>query len=156
MREIARKDSALDFSQIPIGEYAFPGPLRDALVDAILSGEKTTTTTLLEEYVRAGEPVPEPMGHALEAVVDSHGQIVCVTRGTHCSVERLADVTDEHAQNEGEGYADAQEWRESHEKFWTSPEFLEAMGDPPFELTDDTQVVCCEFEVVEKYTDAAD
>jgi uncharacterized protein YhfF len=31
-------------------DAAFPGPLRDQLVSAILSGEKTSTTSLLTEY----------------------------------------------------------------------------------------------------------
>lgn len=144
-------DSPLDLSSIPIGEYAFPGPLRDALVSAILSGEKTSTAALVEEYARSGEPLPSPSGGDLEAVIDSDGHIVCVTRTTRNYVTKLAHVTDEHARKEGEGYADAHEWRIGHERFWTSEQFVAEMGDPPFILTDDTQVLCSEFEVIEKY-----
>jgi hypothetical protein len=43
---------------LPIAEFAFPGPLRDQLVAAILAGEKTTTTGLVAEYEREGEPLP--------------------------------------------------------------------------------------------------
>lgn len=32
---------------LPISEYAFPGPLRDQLVAAILAGEKTATAVLV-------------------------------------------------------------------------------------------------------------
>ena len=134
-------DSPLDLTSIPIGEYAFPGPLRDALVSAILSGEKT----------RSGEPLPSPTGGELEAVIDSKGKIVCVTRTTRNYVTTLAQVSDEHARKEGEGYANAHEWRVGHERFWTSDELVTALGDPPFTLTDDTQVLCSEFEVIEKY-----
>lgn len=144
-------DSPLDLTSIPIGEYAFPGSLRDALVSAILSGDKTSTATLVEEYTRAGEPLPSPTGGELEAVIDSEGKIVCVTRTTRNYVTTLAQVTDEHARKEGEGYANAREWRVGHERFWTSDEFITALGDPPFTLTDDTQVLCSEFEVIEKY-----
>jgi len=35
---------------LPIVEFAFPGPLRDQLVAAILAGEKTTTTSLVADY----------------------------------------------------------------------------------------------------------
>ena len=58
-----------DVADHPIAEFAFPGPLRDELVGAILAGVKTSTTGLLEEYRREGTPVEE-VG-ALEVVVDS-------------------------------------------------------------------------------------
>jgi hypothetical protein len=45
---------------LPVAEFAFPGPLRDQLVAAILSGGKTTTTGLLAGYERDGEPLPRP------------------------------------------------------------------------------------------------
>jgi uncharacterized protein YhfF len=35
---------------LPVAEFAFPGPLRDQLVAAILAGEKTTTTGLVADY----------------------------------------------------------------------------------------------------------
>ena len=40
--------------ELPVAEFGFPGPLRDALVAAILRGEKTSTTGLLEEHRRDG------------------------------------------------------------------------------------------------------
>ena len=54
---------------LPRGEYAFPGPLRDRLVTAILAGDKTSTTSLAEGYRAEGTPLPR-VGD-LEAVVDS-------------------------------------------------------------------------------------
>lgn len=154
MDPIRVEDSAYDLTQIPRGEYAFPGPLRDQLVSAILTGAKTTTACLAEEFTRDGEPVPSGSRGALEAVVDSAGRVVCLTRETGCEVVRLADVTDEHAIGEGEGYADAAAWRAGHERFWTSPEYVRAMGEPPVRIADDTPVVCFSFEVVEQYADA--
>ena len=47
-------------SRLSVGEFAFPGPLRDQLVAAILSGAKTTTSGLLTGYERDGEPLPRP------------------------------------------------------------------------------------------------
>ena len=35
---------------LPVAEFAFPGPLRDQLVAAILAGAKTTTTGLVADY----------------------------------------------------------------------------------------------------------
>lgn len=42
---------------MPVAEFAFPGPLRDQLVAAILSGTKTTTSALLAGY-GPDEPLP--------------------------------------------------------------------------------------------------
>ena len=42
-------------SRLSVGEFAFPGPLRDQLVAAILSGAKTTTSGLLIGYERDRE-----------------------------------------------------------------------------------------------------
>jgi uncharacterized protein YhfF len=43
-------------ADLPIFEFAFPGPLRDKLVAAVLDGTKTTTTGLLQDYEIEGEP----------------------------------------------------------------------------------------------------
>ena len=52
--------AAMSRDDLPIAEFAFPGALRDQLVAAILSGSKTTTTGLLADYEREGEPLPRP------------------------------------------------------------------------------------------------
>src|SRR5439155_16515640 len=60
------------FDGMRIAEFAFPGPLRDGLVAAILRGDKTATAGLAAEYEEDGEPVPEP--GELQVVVDSEGR----------------------------------------------------------------------------------
>lgn len=141
------QDALEPISELPRGEFAFPGPLRDALVTAILDGTKTTTSSLLVEHPRGRNP-REDVG-TLEAVLDSHDNVVCVIRTTEVQVCRLADVSDEHAIAEGEGYADASEWRAGHEQFWRSPEFVEYIGE--LDINDDTQVVCQRFTVDGRY-----
>lgn len=141
------QDALEPISELPRGEFAFPGPLRDALVTAILDGTKTTTTSLLVEHPRGHDP-REDVG-TLEAVLDSHDNVVCVIRTTEVQVCRLADVSDEHAIAEGEGYTDANEWRTGHEEFWRSPEFVEYIGE--LDINDDTQVVCQRFTVDGRY-----
>ena len=93
---------------LPVAEFAFPGPLRDQLVAAILSGGKTTTTGLLADYEREGEPLPRP--GLRQAVVDSAGHRVAVIETTAVRVIRLGDVDLAHALGEGEGYGSAAEW----------------------------------------------
>lgn len=141
------QDALEPIPELPRGEFAFPGPLRDALVIAILDGVKTTTTSLLAEYPYGYRP-QEDVGN-LEAVLDSHDNVVCVIRTTAVQVRRLADVSDEHAIAEGEGYADASDWRAGHEQFWRSPEFVDYIGEK--DINDDTEVVCQRFAVDGRY-----
>jgi len=84
------QDALEPVSELPRGEFAFPGPLRDALVQAILDGTKTATASLLIEYPKDYQ-FDEEVG-SLEAVLDSHDNVVCIIRTTDMQVCRLADV----------------------------------------------------------------
>src|SRR5215831_4630836 len=64
----------MEAGRLYVGEFAFPGPLRDQLVAAILDGTKSTTTGLLDDYERDGEPLPRPGDR--EVVIDSAGDPV--------------------------------------------------------------------------------
>jgi uncharacterized protein YhfF len=131
---------------LPIAEFAFPGPLRDQLVAAILDGTKTTTTGLVADYEFEGSPLPQPGQR--QAVVDSAGNRVAVIELTAVRVVRLADVDLAHAVGEGEGYTSVAEWRAGHEEFWHSAELRAALGDPDFTVDDDTMLVAEEFRLV--------
>jgi uncharacterized protein YhfF len=131
---------------LPVAEFAFPGPLRDQLVAAVLAGRKTTTTGLVADYEHEGEPLPEP--GLRQAVADSAGNLVAVIETTAARVIRLGDVDLAHAIGEGEGYASVAEWRAGHERFWHSREMREALGDPDFTVNDDTLVVAHTFRLV--------
>jgi uncharacterized protein YhfF len=132
---------------LPVVEFAFPGPLRDQLVAAILAGAKTTTSGLVAGYEHEGSPLPEP--GLRQAVVDSAGNRVAVIETTAVRVVRLADVDLAHALGEGEGFASVAEWRAGHEEFWHSPEVREDLGDPDFTVDDDTLVVASTFRLIE-------
>src|ERR1700752_2072050 len=101
---------------LPVAEFAFPGPLRDQLVAAVLTGEKTTTTGLVADYEHEGDPLPSP--GLRQGVVDSAGTPVGVIETTAVRVIRLDEVDLDHAVGEGEGYASVAEWRAAHEQFW--------------------------------------
>ena len=131
---------------LPVAEFAFPGPLRDQLVAAILAGDKTTTTGLVADYEHEGSPLPRP--GLRQAVIDSAGNRVAVIETTAVRVIRLADVDLAHALGEGEGYASVAEWRAGHERFWHSAQMRAAMDDPGFTVDDDTLVVAEEFRLL--------
>ena len=134
-------------NDLPVAEFAFPGPLRDQLVAAILAGEKTTTSGLVAEYEHENEPLPVP--GLRQVVVDSAGTPVAVIETTAVRVMRLADVGLNHALGEGEGYTSVAEWRVSHEQFWHSAEMRQALGDPIFTVGDDTLVGTQEFRLIQ-------
>ena len=130
---------------LPVSEYAFPGPLRDALVASILLGEKTTTTSLRQEYELEGEPLPRVGDRA--RVIDSQGRTVCIEEITDVREVRLGDVDLRHARDEGEGYRTVAEWRHGHEGFWHGDEYRTWIGDPAFTVDDSTIVVLVRFTV---------
>lgn len=139
-----------DLAALPAWGFAFPGPLRDELTALALAGTKTTTAGLLVEMDLDGEALPIP--GTREVLLDSGECAVAVIETVDCRVTRLADVDDRHALDEGEGYADAVEFRVAHERFWNGyiDELRARLGDPAFGLDDDTPVVLQRFRIVER------
>ena len=130
---------------LPVAEFAFPGPLRDQLVAAIVAGTKTTTTGLVADYEHENEPLPRP--GLRQVVVDSAGKPVTVIETTAVRVVRLAEVDLAHALGEGEGYLSVADWRAGHERFWHSADVRGELGDPGFTVSDDTLVVAQTFRL---------
>lgn len=130
---------------LPVSEYAFPGPLRDALVGAILDGSKTTTTSLLWEYDHVDDALPQVGDRAV--VVDSDDLPVCIEEITDVRIGPLSSVTLAHAVGEGEGYESIEAWRAGHESFWHSDDYRQFAEDPDFTVNDDTQAVFVTFKM---------
>jgi uncharacterized protein YhfF len=65
----------------------------------------------------------------------------------------MRDVTWAFARDEGEGFTSVADWRRKHEAFWrdtTVQKIRDHLGDPTWDLTDDTAVVMEWFRVVER------
>ncbi len=142
----------INLDDLPRAEFAFPGPLRDQLVAAILAGTKTSTSGLVLAYERENEPLPR-VGQ-LSAVVDSEDRRVAAIELTEVRVVRLADVDMQHALAEGEGDESVAQWRVGHESFWHSAEVRAELGDPTFIVNDDTLVLTQRFRLVHTAEDA--
>ena len=125
---------------LPVAEFAFPGELRDRLVAAILSGEKTSTSTLLADYEQDGEVLPEVGERGV--VVDSAERPVAVIETTELRVVAIREIDLAFAREEGEGFETVAEWRGAHERFWAS--YL-----PDVRVDDETLVVAERFRLVE-------
>jgi uncharacterized protein YhfF len=133
-------------TDLPTFEFAFPGPLRDKLIAAVLDGTKCTTTGLLQDYEIDGEPLPVVGTQA--AVVDSTGRRVAVIELTEVRVSRLGDVDLDHARDEGEGYESVATWRAGHENYWHGTDYRGWLGNPNFTVDDDTPAVLERFRLV--------
>ncbi|NUP68231.1 MAG: ASCH domain-containing protein [Nonomuraea sp.] len=143
----------VDPASLPKAEFAFPGPLRDRLVAAILDGSKTATTALLVGYEHEGESLPVVGERSV--VVDSDDRPVAVIEVTGVRVVRLQEVDVAHARDEGEGHTTVDAWRTDHEKFWHSEELRQALDDPGFTVDDATPVVLQRFHVVTRLRGAS-
>jgi uncharacterized protein YhfF len=135
---------------LPAWGFAFPGELRDRLTALALDGTKTATAGLAVDYVVEGGLPPRPGEH--QVLVDSDERPVAIVETTRLEFSTMSLVSDEFARAEGEGFADAREWRAAHERFWGShiEDIRRDLRDPSFELTDSTVVVCEWFRVVER------
>lgn len=136
----------MSHEDLPRFELAFPGPLRDRLVAAVLSGAKTATAGLLEEHSRLDEPLPAAGERAV--MIDSAGLPAAIVETTAVRVVPLGEVDFAFVAAEGEGHASVAEWRAGHERYWRSDEMREYVGD--LRLDDRTPVVAQWFRVVER------
>lgn len=118
-------------------EFGTPGQSRANLVDMIINGNKRATAGLVSDYEAEGEPV-EHVGERL-GVLDNEDNQVAVIEIKEVEVLRFADVPDRFALAEAEGDLNAQDFRDSHIKYW------EGVGQT---VTDDTMVVTLYFDLV--------
>ena len=132
-------------------ELGFAGtPLREQLVAAVLRGDKTATAGLLVDYEREGEALPQPGRRSL--LVDNDGEGVAILETTEVRVLRVGDCDEQFARDEGEGFETVAEWREAHDRFWRgyADEIRKWLGDPEWDVDDDTLFVAERFRVVER------
>ena len=129
--------------------FAVPGPLREELTAAVLTGAKTATTSLAVDFAIDGSILPRVGDRSV--IYDSELRPVAVIETTAWTLSTISQVGDELAWAEGEGYRDAAEWRVSHERYWNGflDDYRRDLHDPDFSLTPSTAVVCEWFRLVE-------
>lgn len=137
-------------SELRRAEFGFARTdLRRRLVAAILRGEKTSTSAMVSDYDRDGDPLPT-VGERF-VVVDEEDREVGVIETTEVRVTIIAEVDLPFAVEEGEGFRSVAEWRAAHERFWLSyaHETRAWLGDPGWRPTDETPIVCERFRLVQ-------
>jgi len=110
--------------------------LRRQLVDAVLRGEKTATAGLLSEYEAEGER-PNAAGDRC-VLLGYDDEPVAVVKVTESRVVAAAEIDEQFARDEGEGFDSVEEWRIAHERFFNQP------------IGPDTRIVAVRFRVLEQ------
>ncbi|QJW36283.1 ASCH domain-containing protein [Cellulosimicrobium protaetiae] len=111
--------------------------LADGLLEAVLSGEKTATSSALWEYEESGEPVPQ-VGE-LSILLDGEGHPRALIRTTSVDVVAFDAVDADFARAEGEDDRSLASWRAEHEKYFRRVLAREFAPDMP--------LVCERFEL---------
>ena len=143
-------------NDLPLWEFATPGPLRERLNGLALAAAKTGTFSLqvLEEAFGEGA---NPVGKQY-VMIGTNGARLGVLEITGRVVERIADVSWEQVDSEGESFTSVDDWRRGHEWFWSR--FIEIIrvhtNNPEWQITDDTEVVYETFRMVERLPGAAE
>jgi uncharacterized protein YhfF len=107
--------------------------LRRKLVDAVLAGDKTATAGLAE----SDEPEDRP--GALYALLGYDDEHVGVVEVTEARIVPAAEIDEEFARDEGEGFRSVDDWRVAHERFFGQP------------IRPDTLIEAVRFRLVEKH-----
>ncbi|MDN5856101.1 MAG: ASCH domain-containing protein [Actinomycetia bacterium] len=133
---------------LPLFELGEPGLMRDRLVEAVLGGRKTATSSLRVFYDMDDTWLPR-VGNRFR-LVNSTREALGVVETTKVDVVRLAAVGDEVALAEGEGFTNAFEWRAAHVAFWDRyrEDVRRYLDDQSWVVDDATEVVVEYFHLV--------
>lgn len=134
--------------QLPTYALGEPGPMRDRLVESVLAGRKTATSWLRVFYEMEGLPLPRA-GDRFR-LIDSSAAPVGVVETVRADVVRFADVQDDVARAEGQGFASHDDWRAVHFAYWDRfrDNVRAYLGNPGWSIDDDTPVVVEHFRHV--------
>ena len=122
---------------LPPFELGYPRTeLRRRLVAAVLSGEKTATAGLLEEYEAEGATIPSPGDRF--SLDDFDDEPVAVVEVVDARVLPASEIDVDFARDEGEGFESVEDWRLAHERFFERP------------IGPETKIVALRFRVVEE------
>jgi uncharacterized protein YhfF len=98
--------------------------IANSLLALYLSGRKTAGSSLLEDYLAAGDPLPEMGRHWI--VLDANGNPACILRTERVVQYKFSEVPESVAVAEGEGDLSLVHWRKIHEEFFRP--FLHVWG----------------------------
>jgi uncharacterized protein YhfF len=133
---------------LPAFGFAEPDPVRDELTAFVPARTKTSTASLVADYVIDGDPLP--VVGVRSVVYDSAQRPVAIIETTAWRLATIGTADDEFARAEGEGYAHAAAWRAAHERYWNGylADYRRGLKDQDVALTSSIAVVCEWFRLV--------
>lgn len=111
------------------------------LAELTKKGIKRATASLLKSYEYENEPLPE--AGDLHLITNWEGEPVCIIETEQVEILPFKEVTEAHAQLEGEGDKSLNYWREGHQRF-----FSDEAKDMGLDFHEDLEVVFQVFKVV--------
>jgi len=126
------------FSASALGHTA---ALADELADLILAGVKRAHATLLRDFQKDLEPLPQIGDHLV--VLDGAGQPQAIVRCTHVELRRFNEIDDAFAFDAGEGDLTLRWWLTAHRQ-----DFAERAEQEGFDVDEKVELVLEYFERV--------
>ena len=115
--------------------------LADAHAELIVSGVKRAHASLLREFQKDLEPLPQIGDHLV--VLDGAGRPRAIVRNTHVEMRHFNEIDDGFAFEAGEGDLSLRWWLTAHRQ-----EFAEQAEREGFEVDERIELVLEHFEVV--------
>lgn len=115
--------------------------MADTLAQLVLSGKKTATTSLYFSYEVEDEDLP--LVGSFSLIVDGSERAQCITELKDVSIMPFSAITEDYAQEEGEGDLTLAYWKKSHQAFFSRELIPYSQQWSP-----DLLVVCERFQVV--------
>ncbi|QQK08471.1 ASCH domain-containing protein [Miniphocaeibacter halophilus] len=120
--------------------WAF-GTSPDKLLELVLSGEKTGTSSLYRLYEFTNESIPKEGEYSI--ILNSKGKAICIVKNTKVEIIPFKEIRKEHAFKEGEGDKSLNYWKKVHREFFIGE--LNKLGE---KFSEDILVVFEEFKLM--------
>jgi uncharacterized protein YhfF len=115
--------------------------LADTLAELVLAGVKRAHATLLRDFEKDVEPLPQPGEHLV--VLDGNGSARAIVRCTHVEKRLFNQIDDTFAFEAGEGDLTLRWWLTAHRQ-----DFAERGEAEGFEVSERVELVLEYFELV--------
>lgn len=137
---LAQAGKPMETKYIDCFYFGYNEELADSLLELVLSGRKTATSSSYPAYEVAGDRLPE--AGDLSIITNWQGEPVCVIENTAVTVIPFNEMTYEICRREGEDET-LESWKNNHRIAFT-------MGskDEGYTFTEDMPVVFEDFRVV--------
>ena len=133
---------AIGAVQPPAWSFGSDAAEADSLLELVLAGRKTATSSAAAPYPVRGESVPAPGD--LSIILDGAGRPRALIVTTAIEVVPYSAVDAAHAAAEGEGDLSLEHWRAVH-----APFFAGELADVGLAFDDDTEVVLERFRLLD-------